>query len=60
MLGQVLNVFFASITGLSGVFGATCVTKPTCERTDYTLPLCVSGTCACLNSSFVPIRSGCA
>ncbi|XP_055900666.1 cell adhesion molecule DSCAM-like [Biomphalaria glabrata] len=42
------------------VDGATCVTKPTCEQTSFTLSTCISGTCSCLNTSYVPVRSGCA
>ncbi|KAK6973647.1 GPI-anchored protein PB15E9.01c [Biomphalaria glabrata] len=47
------------LMGLSGVDGATCITKSTCVRTDFTLPLCIDDTCVCLSSNYVPIRSGC-
>ncbi|KAK0060298.1 carcinoembryonic antigen-related cell adhesion molecule 1, partial [Biomphalaria pfeifferi] len=45
---------------VQGVDGATCTTTTTCLATDFTLPTCTNGICQCLNSSFVPIRSGCA
>nr|KAI8760900.1 putative GPI-anchored protein PB15E9.01c; partial [Biomphalaria glabrata] len=43
-----------------GVDGATCTTAQTCQTTDFTLSTCPSGTCVCRNSSFVPVRTGCA
>ncbi|XP_055900403.1 uncharacterized protein LOC129928724 isoform X2 [Biomphalaria glabrata] len=57
-LALIFLIFF-NFFGLPGVDGATCITKSTCAWTDFTLPLCISGTCKCFNSSFVPIRSGC-
>uniref|UniRef100_A0A2C9KC66 Ig-like domain-containing protein n=1 Tax=Biomphalaria glabrata TaxID=6526 RepID=A0A2C9KC66_BIOGL len=47
-------------SGSPGVEGATCTTVTTCQATDFTLSTCTGGTCGCLNSSFVAIRSGCA
>ncbi|KAI8781023.1 carcinoembryonic antigen-related cell adhesion molecule 1 [Biomphalaria glabrata] len=48
------------LVGIQGVDGATCTTTTTCLATDFTLPTCTNGICQCLNSSFVPVRSGCA
>ncbi|KAH9505074.1 hypothetical protein Btru_061658 [Bulinus truncatus] len=46
--------------GSPGVDGASCTTAGTCQSTDFTLPSCTSNVCNCINSSFTPIRTGCA
>ncbi|KAK6973657.1 GPI-anchored protein PB15E9.01c, partial [Biomphalaria glabrata] len=60
MFSAILIFLLATLVGSPGVEGATCTTVTTCQATDFTLSTCTGGTCGCLNSSFVAIRSGCA
>ncbi|KAK0060295.1 GPI-anchored protein PB15E9.01c [Biomphalaria pfeifferi] len=55
-----ITLLIIILIGTPGADGATCTTYSTCQVTDFTLSTCASNTCACLNSSYVPIRSGCA
>ncbi|KAH9488635.1 hypothetical protein Btru_061312, partial [Bulinus truncatus] len=42
------------------VDGASCITVSTCQSTDFTLSTCASDVCNCINSSYTPVRTGCA